>query len=64
MRIVRVGLPLLLLGLLLAAGPAGALPASAARKAALPWIQDDYPRAVALAKARKLPIFVENWAPW
>jgi len=30
----------------------------------LPWIADDYTRAVAQAKARKLPIFVESWAPW
>ena len=30
----------------------------------LPWIADDWPRAVSLAKARKVPIFVENWAPW
>jgi len=30
----------------------------------LPWIADDYPRAVALAKQRHVPIFVENWAPW
>ena len=31
---------------------------------ALPFIDDDYPRAVALAKQRKVPIFVESWAPW
>ena len=31
---------------------------------ALPFIDDDYPRAVALAKQRRLPIFVESWAPW
>ena len=30
----------------------------------LPWIEDDHSRAVAEAKARKLPIFVESWAPW
>jgi hypothetical protein len=30
----------------------------------LPWIEDDYPGAVTRAKARKLPIFVESWAPW
>lgn len=33
-------------------------------KSALPWIDDDWPRAVAEAKARKVPIFVESWAPW
>jgi len=30
----------------------------------LPWIEDEYSHAVAEAKARKLPIFVESWAPW
>ena len=30
----------------------------------LPFIEDDYGRAVAEAKARKVPLFVEAWAPW
>lgn len=30
----------------------------------LPFIQDNYPKALADAKERKLPIFVEVWAPW
>jgi hypothetical protein len=30
----------------------------------LPWIEDDLNRSLAEAKARKLPIFVESWAPW
>ena len=30
----------------------------------LPFISDDYARALAEAKARKVPIFVESWAPW
>ena len=30
----------------------------------VPFIEDDYPRAVALAKARKVPVFIEAWAPW
>jgi len=37
--------------------------ASAPREV-LPFIADDYPRALAEARARKLPIFVEAWAPW
>ncbi|MEP6800811.1 MAG: hypothetical protein ABJC07_02655 [Acidobacteriota bacterium] len=44
-----------------------ALPASPAadlKTGGLPFIEDDYPRAVAVAKARHLPIFVEAWAPW
>ena len=39
---------------------------AAARPAAspLPFIEDDYPRALAEAKAKKLPLFVDVWAPW
>ena len=33
-------------------------------KGPLPFIDDDYPRAVAEAKAKNLPLFVEMWAPW
>jgi len=43
-------------------GAAGPLPAKAAM--VLPFIEDDYTRAMAEAKARKVPIFVESWAPW
>lgn len=45
-------------------------PAASARSAAtaaqpvLPWIDDDYSKALAQARARKLPIFIESWAPW
>jgi len=38
-----------------------ALPVSAA---GLPWVKDNYPKALAEAKLRKLPMFVEVWAPW
>jgi hypothetical protein len=37
---------------------------STAPRATLPFIADDYPAALAQARARKLPIFVEAWAPW
>jgi hypothetical protein len=48
-----------------AAAPAASVRAAKpAARAVLPWIEDDYPRAVALARARKVPIFVESWAPW
>jgi hypothetical protein len=46
--------PLLLLAL---AGPAGA-------DRPLPFVENDYPKAIALAKAKGLPLFVEAWAPW
>ena len=50
-----------------AKAPAGHRAVAAARSAwrpAVPFIEDDYPRAVALAKARKVPVFIEAWAPW
>ena len=30
----------------------------------LPFIEDDYAKALSEARARKLPLFIENWAPW
>jgi hypothetical protein len=30
----------------------------------LPFVEDDYPKALAEARARKLPLFIEAWAPW
>ena len=33
-------------------------------KKVLPFIADDYTKAVAEARARKVPIFIESWAPW
>ncbi len=41
-----------------------ALLGSTASAAPLPFIEDDWPRALAEAKARHLPIFVDSWAPW
>jgi hypothetical protein len=34
------------------------------RREALSFIEDDYPRALAEARARQVPLFVEAWAPW
>lgn len=53
---------LLFCGILFAPAVAGA--PSAPAKSVLPFISDDYTRALAQARARKLPIFVEAWAPW
>jgi len=36
----------------------------AATPEALPFIPDDYPKAIAEARSKKLPIFAEAWAPW
>jgi hypothetical protein len=33
-------------------------------KGVLPFIEDDYGRAVAEARSRKVPLFIESWAPW
>jgi hypothetical protein len=33
-------------------------------RAELPFIESDYEKAVARAKAKNVPIFVEAWAPW
>ena len=30
----------------------------------LPFIENDYSKALSLAKAKNLPIFVDAWAPW
>jgi hypothetical protein len=48
------------LGLLLATGSA---PTDDARKA-LPFVVDDYAKALDEARAQKLPLFIEAWAPW
>jgi len=45
--------------------PAQAVPAATAGpKLVLPFIRDDYARALAEARARRLPLFIEAWAPW
>jgi len=33
-------------------------------KGRLPFIEDDSSRALSEANRRKLPVFVEVWAPW
>jgi hypothetical protein len=54
----------------LALASAGVLAASCAAPPAvkhtqvLPFIEDDYGRAIGEAKSKKLPIFADAWAPW
>ncbi|MEO8432475.1 MAG: thioredoxin family protein [Acidobacteriota bacterium] len=62
MRLSR-SIPLLAL---LAAGPLAAPPKMSAAPAQtrLPFIENDYSSALAKARARGVPIFVEAWAPW
>jgi hypothetical protein len=42
----------------------GAAGATATARRVFPFIADDYARAVAEARARKVPLFIESWAPW
>jgi len=45
--------------------PAIGLAAGApAPRAVLPFIEDDYPKALEQARAKRVPIFLEAWAPW
>ena len=38
--------------------------ATLAARADLPFIENDYRKAAAEAKAKNVPLFVEAWAPW
>lgn len=40
------------------------LAAPLAAKEVVPFIDNDYATAVARAKAKNVPVFVEAWAPW
>jgi hypothetical protein len=40
------------------------VPPDAAHPVALPFVENDYAGAVAQAKARGVPVFVDVWAPW
>lgn len=43
---------------------AALLAATALPAMSLPFIENDYSKALASAKAKNLPIFVDAWAPW
>jgi hypothetical protein len=56
---------------LCAAAPMSAQAAPSAKSGArpglpsvLPFVEDNYPRALADARARHVPLVVEAWAPW
>ncbi len=51
----------LALALELALGPSAA---DRSETRPLPFLSDDYPKALAQARARDLPLFIEAWAPW
>ena len=50
--------------LVAAIGSAQAPPPAAEPKPVLPFVDDDYPGALAKARALDRPLFVEAWAPW
>ena len=65
MRASHVAMSILLLGA--AAGAARSESSAGAASGSgmvLPFIHDDYPKALAEARARKVPLFIETWAPW
>jgi hypothetical protein len=65
MRPFLPAVPLLALACTLAVSSATPAPSlSAGPRMVLPFIRDDYPRALAEARARKVPLFIEAWAPW
>jgi hypothetical protein len=49
---------------LAAGGIAFSASGDAARKEVVPFLADDYPGALARARAQGKPIFLEAWAPW
>lgn len=51
----------LVLGL---AAPAAAAAPDRGDARPLPFVADDYPKALGDARARALPLFIEAWAPW
>ena len=64
MRRNRLAIGAVVFALAVPVAVAGAAAAGAAAGRGLPFIEDDYPKARALARSKKLPIFVEAWAPW
>ena len=50
----------LVFSLAAAASPTATPPA----KKVLPFLEDDYQRALSEARARAKPLFIEAWAPW
>lgn len=47
-----------------AKAPSKPKPAAHAAKPAVPFLEDAYTKALAEARARQVPIFIEAWAPW
>jgi hypothetical protein len=52
------------LALAFVAAPASRAQGGAGVDKVLPFIADDYGRALAQAREQRLPLFIEAWAPW
>ena len=61
---MRTSSAAILAAFLATSGSSLASMAKEATKEVLPFIADDYPKALAAARAEKKPIFLETWAPW
>ncbi len=57
---MRIPIPVAALALGLLAAPA----AADGPEKVLSFVADDYAKALAEARAQKLPLFIEAWAPW
>src|SRR5581483_11339209 len=58
--VARLGAALLSVAACTRASP----PSGSSPKPAIHFIEDDYPRALAEARARGVPLFVDTWATW
>jgi hypothetical protein len=61
---MRISSPAALFAVTLVVSGSSFATTKAQPKEVLPFIADDYPRALALARAERKPIFLETWAPW
>jgi hypothetical protein len=60
---VRSPIPSLLAFTLVALGP-GVRAGAPSSERVLPFLDDDYAGALAEARTRDVPLFIEAWAPW
>jgi hypothetical protein len=61
MKVLRLLSALVLLS---TAAPAFGAGTTTSHSGRLPFVDDDYARAIRDARARGVPVFVEAWAPW
>jgi hypothetical protein len=64
MRTLPVLLSVLLFGAAAALADNAGGTVKGSRQRVVPFIEDDYAKALSEARAKKLPIFIEAWAPW